>query len=887
MSIDVLRFPADPRFLDRCAAHVLSRADGADPSAIAVVVPTPLLAQPLREALAGTAGRVLLLPSIETLPARLEPWLAKIPHLPDSRRTLAIFDALRSRRWFDEASLWSLSGELVGLFDELTENGLELPGDEAAFEALLAGAYRCRADAPLRFEARLTVDLWRAEAQGTPSRAVARALAAARWAQAIDTPLVVVAEGEPGPFERRLYQRCAERVGVTVCVPDRRVEAAWPILQAAWPAEGDAPDLHHRIAAGPAGQSLGGRVGVVAADGLEEAARAVSGQVCDWLRAGHRRIALVAADRTVARRARALLERERILVADETGWKLSTTRAAALVDALVEVLDGEGYHRDLVDLARSPFAFSGLEALPRSRAVLGLERALARSNVVAGWDAVARAVAEQGGPEATALLARIEAMRDAMPLGRATPAVWLARLEAALDAIDARGALAQDAAGAQLLEWIAARAAELAGEVLVLSFAEWRRWLDDGLEAAMFRDPSIDSPVVMTHLAATRLRRFDAAVLIGAEAAALGAPAVAPLFAHARVREELGLPARAVAQARLRDDLAGLIAHSGACVFVWQHLAAGEPQLLNAELELLDLAHRQAFGASLMRAPCHHGEVPVGVAGLPGAAPVVAPALRPVRISASGFASLLACPYQFYAARLLGLAPAETVGEEMEKRDYGELVHRVLLEVHRRIPLFSGLPRAELLERLEAVSDAVFAEPIRRNFLELGWRFRWRRLMPAYAEWQCAREAEGWRFAEGEQARSIELMPSGAGPVRLEGRLDRIDHRADGRVALLDYKTRDGSALRRTAADPDDVQLAVYALLAGEAVAEAAYLAVDGDAPAAVALDDPAEAAARQRGRLEAALAAIAAGAPMVAHGAPGACARCDMGGVCRREYRA
>ena len=44
---------------------------------------------------------------------------------------------------------------------------------------------------------------------------------------------------------------------------------------------------------------------------------------------GKQEIAVIAQDRVVSRRLRALLERAGVLVADETGWKLSTTRAAA------------------------------------------------------------------------------------------------------------------------------------------------------------------------------------------------------------------------------------------------------------------------------------------------------------------------------------------------------------------------------------------------------------------------------------------------------------------------------------------------------------------------------------------------------------------------------
>ena len=47
------------------------------------------------------------------------------------------------------------------------------------------------------------------------------------------------------------------------------------------------------------------------------------------VRAGATPVALVAQDRVLVRRVRALLERMQIDLIDETGWTLSTTRAAA------------------------------------------------------------------------------------------------------------------------------------------------------------------------------------------------------------------------------------------------------------------------------------------------------------------------------------------------------------------------------------------------------------------------------------------------------------------------------------------------------------------------------------------------------------------------------
>ncbi|MFM8460637.1 MAG: hypothetical protein ACKOAB_00895, partial [Polynucleobacter victoriensis] len=60
----------------------------------------------------------------------------------------------------------------------------------------------------------------------------------------------------------------------------------------------------------------------------------------ELLQEGHQHIALIAQDRLVARRIRARLARfgKGLSVHDETGWKLSTTRAAASVMSWIDIL---------------------------------------------------------------------------------------------------------------------------------------------------------------------------------------------------------------------------------------------------------------------------------------------------------------------------------------------------------------------------------------------------------------------------------------------------------------------------------------------------------------------------------------------------------------------
>ncbi len=888
------RIPCSADFLACCAQHIVDacRSRLPDLSPLLIVLPSPALAPGLRQALVLAAGRAVLLPRIATL-AQLAAD-ANAGGQPDSQRQLALYRQLRERGWFIDSALWEICTELIALFDELNERALGLPEDEAELLDRLERAYAARGSQLLRFEAEVVHRLWRAEASGPPGRHAAMALALGRLAADGEAPLFMVGEGELRPVEAAFCEAWAARQPVTVFQP-RRDEAAMPLLRALnyiWPSAAAEPQplvVRADMARADMPQSpLAGRLRLVAAASLEEEAEAVAAAVRRWLGDGRKRIALVAADRVAARRARALLERDGILVQDETGWKLSTTRAAALVDAWLEVVAADAYHRDLLDLLKSPFVFGNLSEGVRQAGLLQLENGLARHNLSSGLGRYEAVLAREADcSEAVILLKHVAAARRCMPQGSAPAADWLTRLEQALDNLGALPGLENDEAGKTLLELLRARRDELFAVPARLTFGEWREWLNRELEGAAFVDRGIESPLVMTHLAATRLRCFDAAVLMGADRDNLKPALSGAIFGNRAVRSELGLSLPEETAARLRDDLAGLIACCGEVVATWQIMRGDEANLLCPELDILSVLHGCAWGDDLVRRPV------AAVAGMHSGRGTAmprpaAPQRLPLRLSASAYASLMACPYQFFARRMLGLGEVEEVREALEKRDYGERVHRILQRFHATYAQLSGQADETLAGTLERISREVFASEIEANFLEHAWLMRWLACVPGYIAWQKAREAGGWRYAGGELVRERALPLAGGGELLLQGRLDRLDRRADGSEAVLDYKTQAAQGLKQRLAEPaEDVQLACYVLLQGEQVSEAAYVALDGEKPVELLLPDVQGMARAQGERLTTLVTALQAGAALPAHGVDAVCAWCEMRGLCRRDYHA
>ena len=104
---------------------------------------------------------------------------------------------------------------------------------------------------------------------------------------------------------------------------------------------------------------------------------------------------------------------------------------------------------------------------------------------------------------------------------------------------------------------------------------------------------------------------------------------------------------------------------------------------------------------------------------------------------------------------------------------------------------------------------------------------------------------------------------------------------------MIDYKARAVKPLEDALRIPgEDVQLAVYALLWGDAVTEAMFLSVDRREVEAVAPDQDIRLLARGTGeRLAVMFDALAAGAKLPAQGTEAACEYCDARGLCRKDY--
>ena len=366
-------------YFDLIARRILAAHAEALPDlrGITVLLPNYHVAQPLAQALMRVAQRpALLLPQMVTLNEWAQSVPLASPVVADSQRSALLYRQLREKKWFEQADLWSMTQELLVLFDELTNSLTDLPHDAEAFATAVQRAYQARQNGTLQLEARLVFELWHAMQSGDePDAARVYQQRLAKLAGQAKQPMYVLRTSDWNTLEQRFLDEYAERAAVVV-FDLREMDAQWG-------------SLLRDSSVGLRGQHippLGDRLHFFAATSLEQEARAAAMQVRLWLQAGKRDIAIVAQDRVVARRMRALLERAEILVADETGWTFATLSVSTVLDRWLTALQSDFYHHDLLDLLKSPYIFADMTACERKSAVYQLEQLLRKQGVVAGLE---------------------------------------------------------------------------------------------------------------------------------------------------------------------------------------------------------------------------------------------------------------------------------------------------------------------------------------------------------------------------------------------------------------------------------------------------------------------------------------------------------------------
>ena len=642
-------------------------------------------------------------------------------------------------------------------------------------------------------------------------------------------------------------------------------------------------------------------------DASDEATRAAA-CVLRHIEAGRSPIALASGDGALLRRCTALLASAGVRLGhelhDETGWPLSTTHAAAQVMALL------GATCASAPSASDAIAFLKLAPAVDAHACAALEAHL-RRHQLHHWAQAAHL------PMPAAQ--HLAALRAAMPSAAAPLHTWLHALHHTLHESGMWARLAADGAGRRLITALGLEEEALAAwrrlpaASAAMSAAAFTAWVAQTLEAEVFRPArSAHTLVEVLPLAQLFGRPFAALVLAGADSDNLPAAPPPPGVWTRTQREALHLPQRSEMHDAQQRAWA-LALRTPHLDILWRNLGQREGETQQPSPLLQSWALARGLDPA---APQHHAPDPRPTHTLP-AAPQTAPApsapaaagLPWAPLTASSYEHLRACPYRFFALRLLALAPEEELEDSgLQKKDWGNWLHATLEHFHKTLahtPTQNPDERRSLMDAAAAAATKAL-KPSAAGFLPFA--AAWPPLRDAYLQWLATHEAAGWHFADGEKA-----IQRHADDLPLAGRIDRIDHTtgSSGAPFILDYKTGSQTELKqRTRDGAEDVQLPFYALLCGlPPGARAAYLSLSANksdsAPHLLEYGaqpkgrgknqvqrTPAELADLLHARATQLLAGmkgdmqrISAGAPLPPLGEGKACTWCPARGLCRKDW--
>lgn len=898
----------------------ITLAEGESPL---VLLSTSGPAYGLRQALelarpTGIPDHLVFLPRV----LGLAQWLKETPDLrregpikSDLERWFEVYKTLSDRSQLSEmlhgssdASKWALAKNIIEVCDLLSDATLGIFDDvvDSALNDAVKKAYHGASQHIVEFETRIVLAFW--EYLSTSQDPVVRQRRAIGLrlneikSGVSRQPLIYIetAKGTPG-FEKsiaQLWDAYSDKASFHHCMMDQSAVALWPeCISNEVSSRDDAVKANREQYFSELSRN---NRHVYKASGFEDAAWQGAGAIQDLLQEGHQHIALIAQDRLVARRIRALLARfgKGLSVHDETGWKLSTTRAAASVMSWIDVLrQANGPTSiELMDFLKNPYinwSTWGLSDEQASEYLSHLEKRLIQADVRASWGGILLALQSQDVEvdAVSNLIKKLQELSHKWQMSERACSEWLEFLESDLKELGMFDALTKDVAGQQLLQSL--QPMQLLEEYS-LKQSEWLSLLSSMFEDASYieSNPRAKASVTILPLSATRLRRFNAWVMVGCDDGQLPSVSDSPMFLSGELKKILGCKTQTMEFEQQAMDLSQLMMSHSHWRMVWQsNGSAGEPKQPSPWLQRLYINHADLLKQSIdVKAAAYK---PVTVAQPAPLLPT--DYVKPASISPSAYRALRECPYRYYVTRLLGLKEQNTLDVEVDLSLVGQTLHAALRDFYHGLKtqaIASDNPyeKAKLLkQRLFAISNKHFKPLLEVDGRWLAAWIEWETLIPDWINWHMEREEAGWIFHDGEKPVGFDLLTN-FGSIRVSGFVDRLDIHPEYGVEVIDYKYSSKTSINKKKNNiEDDPQLVIYAkavdghdLVDGQAVAGASWVSIK-EAKTAIQVEDLSEYMNELPAQMIADIEALWGGSPVVASAPDSVCQYCQARGICRK----
>jgi ATP-dependent helicase/nuclease subunit B len=547
------------------------------------------------------------------------------------------------------------------------------------------------------------------------------------------------------------------------------------------------------------------RVEYAVCDTVEEEAQIITLMLREVLETPEKTAALVTHDRALARRVTALLQRYGVLIDDSAGKPLTHTEAGAFFRLALEVTIQGGAPVPLLALLKHPLARVGKSAAECRRLARAIERFVLRGLRPAGGLHGIRVKLEKEREERTddaELLTQCIGVMDALlpcftELERLIYARAPAqgRLEEILHkhlhcveklSTDERGrpVLEEGEGGEALVQFV--NDAVVQARVTRPVFAETYPGILEALMTGVTWRPAYGRHPRLHILSPmeARMQFFDRVVLGGLnEGSWPPAPDADPWMSRP-MRAEFGLPSLEKKISQAAHDF----------MMQWQ-----APELLLTRAaksggakttENRWLTRLRAFvegrGGTLTCRPWRGWlrQLQQAQRVAPVTRPEPRPPMeaRPRSLYVTRVETLLRDPYGIYASHILGLHKLKPLDQEVDVRDFGNLVHEALNQMLQRYP--DSVPDRDVLL---TIGREVFYDVESQPAHFAVWWPRFERI----AEWVLEQERERRSRLQAvyPERQGHCSFDAPGGLFTLKARADRIEQTKTGALAFIDYKT--------------------------------------------------------------------------------------------------
>ncbi len=655
--------------------------------------------------------------------------------------------------------------------------------------------------------------------------------------------------------------------------------------------------------------------------------KAIDIQVRIWAHENIQNIGIVTTDRKLVRRLRAVLDHANLMINDAAGWALATTSAAVVVEWWIQLIEERYSAKQLLALAHSPF-FSVSDPKFHQKAIDYFEKEIVlKFNIHSGIKRYRDALEKLQNKDQTAdveifnyllnlldtfensaqLLSKLHGSKS-YPLHR-----FINELLNSLKPIGIYTSLHNDEAGKQIIELFENQIAHFKLVDNRMNWSECRRFMSRIFDQQNYKPPtnlSTNQPMVtFCSLEQSRLQNFDALIIASMDKNNFPGASNIYVFFNEQVRNELNIPSWRDDHTRHLHHFRCLLDASEKILITVQTEQNGEPVRPSPWLEAIETFHHMAYNKSLVdpqleylvhqKSSCvvKDTDIPPPQA-TKQPSPVLTTTLTPDKISISQYQNLVNCPYQYFALTCLKLSPTDELQEELNKADFGSLVHQ---SIHAFFSNVANLPgpfneritehnREKAEDLLHNISEKVFVYAngnIDDNDFNIQlWLQRWTSLIPKFIDWEIKRQIN---FTSEQHETSVHLNIDAN--FQAYGRLDRVDQSPDGH-AIVDYKTGQTPSKVSVMAG-EQVQLPMYALLhdadQNTTTSQVEYVAI-GDkntvkSLATIKNDELDELKKQHLSRLQAFFHSLNENTPFTAFANEETCQRCNAFGLCRKDF--